>query len=75
MSRKSILSKNETNDSIRIVNLLLKVIDKCKNFFIFVSNFKDELEPALLYRCDMIFEMRSLSIKATYNILKRSFKI
>lgn len=70
LSRKSIMNKNEPNDSLRLINSLLRKIDKEENIFIFISNYKEELESAILDRCDIIVEMKTLEIETTYKLIK-----
>ncbi len=70
IARNSIITKNEPNDSLRIINTLLGIIDKGDNLFILISNYKDVLEPAILDRCDMIVEIKFLTIETTYKLIK-----
>lgn len=74
MDRKLILQKNEPGDSLRMVNLLLNILDRRENLFIFTSNFKKELDPAFLSRCDFSFEMVKLTVENIYNLLKMSIE-
>lgn len=72
-SRKDILSKNESSDSIRVVNTLLTQIDSLKfhnNFLILTtSNLVECLDPAFLDRVDEIFFIEVPSVKSITNIL------
>lgn len=70
MKRKNLFLKNEPGDSLRIINTILNIIDESRNLIIFTTNFKDELDDAFLSRCDVIFEMKALDHKNTYNLLK-----
>lgn len=74
MDRKLLFSKNEPNDSLRIINLFLNEIDSSKNLFIFTTNFKEELDKAFLSRCDVIFEMKMPQHEEIYGILKRTIE-
>lgn len=74
MDRKLILQRNEPGDSLRMVNMLLNVLDRKENLFIFTSNFKDELDSAFLSRCDICYEMRKLSVENTYKLMKLSIE-
>lgn len=72
-SRKDILSKNESSDSIRVVNTLLTQIDSLKsykNFLILAtSNMVESLDPAFVDRADGVFYIGSPSIDSISNIL------
>lgn len=72
-SRKDILSKNESSDSLRVVNTLLTQIDSLKNYNNFLilatSNMLDSLDPAFLDRADDIFFVGTPSIDSITNIL------
>lgn len=72
-SRKDILSKNESSDSIRVVNTLLTQIDSLKsykNFLILAtSNLVESLDPAFVDRADSVFYIGSPSIESISNIL------
>lgn len=74
MKRSGLFSKNEPGDSIRVVNTLLYTLDLSENLFIFVTNFKDQLDEAFLSRCDFIFEMKRLEHKQSYTLLKGLFE-
>lgn len=72
-SRKDILSKNESSDSVRVVNTLLTQIDSLKsypNFLILTtSNLATCLDPAFLDRVDENFFIENPSVKSVSNIL------
>lgn len=70
MDRSLIMDKNEPNDSIRIINYFLKVIDTSNNLFILITNFKDQIDKALLDRCDFIVKMEPLGFETTYKMMK-----
>lgn len=70
LDRKLILERNEPGDSLRMVNTLLCALDRKENLFIFTSNFKKELDPAFLSRCDIFYEMKKLTVEQTYNLIK-----
>lgn len=74
LARDRIMRANEPNDSLRIVNSLLQLIDRGDHTFIFISNYKDELESAILDRCDLIIEMKSLGIEKTYKLIKNTLE-
>lgn len=74
LDRGSIINKNEPNDSVRIINSLLSFIDRGRNFIILISNFKDQLDSAILDRCDILVEMEKLSLQLTYNLLKNTLE-
>lgn len=77
-SRKEILSKNESSDSVRVVNTLLTQIDSLKpykNFFIMAtSNLIDSLDPAFVDRADGVFYIGSPSQTSISNILTSMIK-
>lgn len=70
MKRKNVFMKNEPGDSLRIINTLLNIIDESRNLIIFTTNFKNELDDAFLSRCDVVFHMKTLDHRNTYNLLK-----
>ncbi|KAM0681324.1 Pachytene checkpoint protein 2 [Glugoides intestinalis] len=74
MKRSELFSKNEPGDSIRVVNTLLYTLDSSDKLFIFVTNFKDQLDEAFLSRCDFIFEMKRLGHRQSYSLLKALFE-
>lgn len=72
-SRQSLIKKNESNDSVRVVNTLLTRLDslkKYRNFLILAtSNLLDALDPAFVDRADGIFFVGDPNKKAIFNIL------
>lgn len=72
-SRKDILSKNESSDSVRVVNTLLTQIDSLKsyeNFLILAtSNLVGCLDAAFLDRVDENFFVENPSVKSVSNML------
>lgn len=72
-SRKDILSKNESSDSIRVVNTLLTQLDSLKQYknllILSTSNLLESLEPAFLDRVDGIFFVGKPSVDSISNIL------
>lgn len=68
--RSCILAKNEPNDSLRLVNEFLAILDRGSSMFIFTSNFPDALDPAFLDRCDLKVEMGLPCQAAVYEIIR-----
>ncbi|KAH3902213.1 uncharacterized protein SCODWIG_01126 [Saccharomycodes ludwigii] len=77
-SRSSLMAKNETSDSIRVVNTLLTQIDKFKkypNFLLLAtSNFFDSLDPAFVDRADKIIRISLPSNVACKRIIKNEIQ-
>ncbi|KAI5168686.1 pachytene checkpoint protein 2 [Pancytospora epiphaga] len=73
ISQRSItLQKNEPNDSLRLVNLFLSILDRQRGIFIFTSNYPDALDPAFLDRCDMRAEVGAPRASDRYNIIRNT---
>lgn len=71
MKRSGLFSKNEPGDSVRIVNTLLSILDSSEALFIFITNFKEELDDAFISRCDVVFEMERLGHEYNYILVRR----
>ncbi|CCF58238.1 hypothetical protein KAFR_0E00840 [Kazachstania africana CBS 2517] len=75
-SRKDLMSKNESSDSMRVVNTLLTCLDrlkKYKNFLILAtSNNLDALDPAFIDRSDGTFYVGNPSEQAIIKILSET---
>lgn len=69
-SRTALHMRNEQGDSLRMVNTLLGILDRCESVFIFTTNFREELDNAFLSRCDVIFEMKTLQRRHCYVLLR-----
>ncbi|CCK67877.1 Pch2p KNAG_0A01880 [Huiozyma naganishii CBS 8797] len=77
-SRKDILSKNESSDSVRVVNTLLTRLDSLKkynNFLILAtSNLLESLDPAFVDRSDGVFSIGNPSRESVFKILFSSIQ-
>lgn len=70
MHRGLLFGKNEPNDTLRIVNTLLGILDQRKSIFIFTSNFIEELDHAFIDRCDLVLEMGALAPGGIYELVR-----
>lgn len=74
--RNQMISNNESNESVRIVNSLLTHLDKLKkfdNFFVLAtSNYVDSLDSAFVDRADMVYHIPNPSIIAIEQIISSS---
>lgn len=72
-SRQTLINKNESNDSVRVVNTLLTRLDslkKYRNFLILAtSNLLDSLDPAFIDRADGVFYVGNPNKTAIFNII------
>ncbi|KAI5151392.1 pachytene checkpoint protein 2 [Enteropsectra breve] len=69
LRRQATLSKNEPLDTLRILNVLLSIMDQRRHIMLFTSNFKDELDPAFLDRCDIVFQVQALEPEKIYGLI------
>ncbi|CCH62653.1 hypothetical protein TBLA_0H03710 [Henningerozyma blattae CBS 6284] len=78
LSRQSLLGKNESMDSVKVVSTLLTNLDSLKkynNFLVLAtSNLLESLDPAFKDRADAIFYVGSPSVSGIIKILNSSFQ-
>lgn len=73
-SRSELLNKNETTDSVRVLNCLMTHLDNLRKYPNFIllctSNLKNNIDPAFLDRLDVSFFVDFPSVATCFQILK-----
>ena len=73
-NRSMVFTKNEPNDTLRLVNIFLKILDNANSIYLFTSNFIDELDSAFIDRCDLILKIKDIEEREIYEIFIQTLK-